>query len=207
MDLAVSTEFMPEDRTQPLDENAIDVALMIRIRDGDVRAFEQLVERHQNAIIGTVAKMLNSSSDAEDIAQQVFIRLWKSAKRYKEKAKFTTFLYTITRNLVFNESKRRSRKKQVSIEERAEESHLEIAGNEIDHPDKSVLQAELQTAVDNAIQQLPETQRMAVILRRYEQLSYEEIAAVLNTTVSAVKSQLFRARSALRELLSHYLES
>jgi len=188
-----------------IDENAIDVSLMLRVRDGDMRAFEELVERHQRAIIGTVAKMLNCSSEAEDIAQQVFIRLWKSAARYKEQAKFTTFLYTITRNLVFNESKRRSKKKQVSIEERAEESHLEIAASENLNPDNTVLHAELRSAVDAAIQQLPEKQRLAVILRRYEQLSYEEIAEVLDMSVSAIKSQLFRARAALRELLSDYL--
>ena len=74
---------------------------MLSVADGDERAFEQLIERHQGAVIGTVAKMLRNSSDAEDIAQQVFIRLWKSAPRYKPKAKFTTFLFTITRNLVF----------------------------------------------------------------------------------------------------------
>ncbi len=188
-----------------IDENAIDVSLMLRVRDGDTCAFEEIVERHQRAIIGTVAKMLNCSSEAEDIAQQVFIRLWKSAARYKEQAKFTTFLYTITRNLVFNESKRRSKKKQVSIEERAEESHLEIAASENSNPDNTVLHAELRSAVDAAIQQLPEKQRLAVILRRYEQLSYEEIAEVLDMSVSAIKSQLFRARAALRELLDDYL--
>ena len=191
-----------------VDQNAIDVALMLRVRDDDdMDAFEQLVERHQHAIVGTVAKMLNSNADAEDIAQQVFIRLWKSAKRYKEQAKFTTFLYTVTKNLVFNESKKRSRRKQVSIEERAEDSHLEIPDHQSRSPDNTVLEAELRSAIDSAIAQLPEKQRLAVILRRYEQLSYEEIAAVLSLTVSAVKSQLFRARTSLKELLHNYLNS
>ena len=79
MGLAARIEYMPEDENQSLDENAIDVALMLRVRDGDMRAFEELVERHQNAVVGTVAKMLNCRAEAEDIAQQVFIRLWKSA--------------------------------------------------------------------------------------------------------------------------------
>jgi len=142
---------MSKDEDSTIDENAIDVALMLKVREGDTRAFEKLVGRHQNAIVGTIAKMLNNASESEDIAQQVFIRLWKSRERYKEQAKFTTFLYTITRNLVFNESKRRSKRKQVSMEERAEESHLEEAGSEDIHPDNSLLQAELQTQVDNAI--------------------------------------------------------
>ncbi len=191
----------------PVDQNAIDVALMLRVRDDDMDAFEQLVERHQHAVVGTVTKMLNSNADAEDIAQQVFIRLWKSAKRYQEQAKFTTFLYTITKNLVFNESKKRARRKQVSIEERSEDSHLEIADHESRSPDNTILEAELRDAINTAISQLPEKQRLAVILRRYEQLSYEEIAEVLGLTVSAVKSQLFRARTSLKELLSTYLSS
>lgn len=190
-----------------VDENTIDVALMMRAKDGDMKAFEQLVIRHQDAVVGTVAKMLNNSSDAEDIAQQVFVRIWKSAPRYQVKAKFTTYLYTVTRNLVFNESKRRSRKKAVSIEERAEESHLEVRGDENHQPDNSVLHSELQTAVDNAINELPETQRMAIILRRYEQLNYEDIAKTLEISVSAVKSQLFRARTSLKSLLEGYLNS
>lgn len=195
------------DQENSVDENAIDVSLMLKVRDGDIHAFEELVERYQGAVVGTVAKMLNCRSEAEDIAQQVFIRLWKSAKRYKEQAKFTTFLFTITRNLVFNESKKRSKRKQVSLEERAEDSHLEIAEDHHTTPDNTILQAELRHAVDLAIQELPEKQRMAVILRRYEQLPYEEIADVLNLTVSAVKSQLFRARGTLKESLAKYLDS
>jgi len=198
---------MEEGSEHTEDPNAIDVALMLKVRDGDINAFEQLVERHQRAVIGTVTKMLNNTTDSEDIAQQVFIRLWKSAKNYQVKAKFTTFLFTITKNLVFNESSRRARKKQISIEEREEESHLEIASSEYSNPDQSVLEAELRDAIDDAIQQLPEKQRMAVILRRYEQLSYDEIADVLSLSVSAVKSQLFRARHSLREILSGYLDS
>ena len=196
---------MPDNADQADDENAIDLDLMLKAKRGDIDAFELLIERHQGAVIGTVSKMLNNSADAEDIAQQVFIRLWKSAPKYEVKAKFTTFLFTITKNLVFNETSRRARKKQVSLEERAEDSHLEIADESYSKPDQNVLQAELQLAVDNAIQQLPEKQRLAVILRRYEQLSYEEIADVLELSVSAIKSQLFRARTTLRELLNNYL--
>lgn len=190
----------------PADGGAIDFELMERIGAGDHEAFRQLVVRHQNAVIGTVAKMLGNASEAEDIAQQVFLRIWRHAKRYRPDAKFTTYLYTITRNLVFNETRRKSRKKEVSSDEREENSNQIIEANPDRQPDAELLQAELQRAVDEAIASLPETQRMAVVLRRYEQLSYEEIAAVLNLSVSAVKSLLFRARTSLREALSGYLE-
>lgn len=186
--------------------SAVDFALMARIGAGDHEAFRQLVERHQHAVIGTVAKMLGNPSEAEDIAQHVFLRIWRHAKRYRPEAKFTTYLYTITRNLVFNESRRKSRKKEVSADEREENSHQHISANPDRQPDSEVLHAELQTAVDEAIAQLPETQRMAVVLRRYEQLSYEEIAEVLEVSVSAVKSLLFRARTQLRETLTRYLD-
>lgn len=190
----------------PVEISTIDFALMERIGAGDHQAFRELVERHQNAVIGTVAKMLGNASESEDIAQQVFLRIWRNAKRYRPDAKFTTYLYTITRNLVFNETRRKSRKKEVSSDEREENSNQLIEASPDRQPDAELLQAELQQAVDDAIAALPETQRMAVVLRRYEQLSYEEIATVLNLSVSAVKSLLFRARTALRESLAGYLE-
>ena len=187
------------------DANALNVRLMLRVKDGDHAAFEQLVELHQGAVIGTVTKMLGSSSEAQDIAQQVFIRLWKSASRYQVKAKFTTFLYTIARNLVFNETRRKKTRKEHSLEEQEEHSFSQLADQHTDSPGEEILKAELRQQVDLAIQALPEKQRLAVVLRRYENMPYEEIADVLELSVSAVKSQLFRARTALRESLSHYL--
>jgi len=187
------------------DDSDVDFELMARIGKGDHRAFRELVERHQNTVIGTVAKMLGNPSDAEDISQQVFLRIWRNARRYRPEARFTTYLFTITRNLVFNETRRRGRKKEVSADEREENPHHQIEDSPDRRPDAELLQAELQAAVDAAIAALPESQRMAVVLRRYEQLSYEEIAGVLGLSVSAVKSLLFRARSALRESLGAYL--
>ena len=149
--------------------------------------------------------MLGSGSDAEDIAQQVFVRVWKNAKRYEPRAKFTTWLLKITRNLVFNELRRRSRHPQVPLQAESEEEERPLKDDHAVAPDASLLENELQEAVDAAIANLPETQRMAVILRRYDELSYEEIAATLDQSVSAVKSLLFRARTELRERLKHYL--
>jgi RNA polymerase sigma-70 factor (ECF subfamily) len=193
----------------PDDADAINVELMLRVKLGGKDAedaFQELIELHQNAVIGTVAKMLGNASDAEDIAQQVFIRLWKSAPRYQVKAKFTTFLYTIARNLVFNETKRKQRKKELSLEQQEENSFTQLEDKVARCPDQEILQAELKSEVDKAIHSLPEKQRLAVILRRYENMPYEEIGDVLDLSVSAVKSQLFRARTALRESLSHYLD-
>ena len=189
------------------EEDAEDVRLMALVSGGDAGAFEQLVERHQRLVIGTVSRMLGNHSDAEDIAQQVFVRVWKSAKRYVPRAKFTTWLLKITRNLVFNELRRRSRHAQVSLQSETAEEERPIRDEHATAPDASLLEQELQKAIDAAIARLPETQRMAVILRRYEELSYEEIAETLDQSVSAVKSLLFRARTELRESLSRYLSS
>ena len=194
----------PPARTE---EDAEDVRLMELVSAGDSGAFEQLVERHQRLVIGTVGRMLGNTSDAEDIAQQVFVRVWKSAKRYVPRAKFTTWLLKITRNLVFNELRRRSRHPQVPLQAESEEEERPIRDENAIAPDASMLEQELQKAIDAAIANLPETQRLAVILRRYEELSYEEIAETLDQSVSAVKSLLFRARTELRTSLQQYLSS
>ncbi|MGB2402359.1 MAG: RNA polymerase sigma factor [Akkermansiaceae bacterium] len=188
-------------------DNEHDIALMLKVGSGDELAFGELIERHQSSIIGTVAKMLGNPSDAEDIAQQVFIRLWRSAPRYKPKAKFTTFLFTITRNLVFNESRRKSRKKEFSMQEREDNFHLQTPDQQTASPDQDMLQQELRIAIDQAISRLPKKQRMAVILRRYENMPYDEIGEILGLSRSAIKSQIFRARIALREDLKQYLDS
>ncbi len=196
---------MPESTPNYDDPNAIDVALMKRVAVEDERAFRELVERHQNAVIGTVAKMLGDRSEAEDIAQRVFLRVWKHAKRWRPDAKFTTYLFTITRNLVYNESRRRSRRKEVSSDERSEESGFETVADARSEPDAEALKSEMHEEIDQAIQSLPEAQRTAVILYSYESMPYEEIAKVLNSSVSSVKSLLFRARGTLREKLSQHM--
>src|SRR6478672_2722313 len=97
------------------EDDAADVRLMSLVANGDTRAFEQLIERHQALVIGTVGRMLGSNSDVEDLAQQVFLRVWRSATRYVPRAKFTTWLLKITRNLVFNEMSRTKRQAHVPI--------------------------------------------------------------------------------------------
>lgn len=206
--LTLPTNPMPISRTTPATHAAgdeEDVGLMARIAEGDEAAFRILVERHQNAVVGTVSRMLNDPTEAEDISQQVFIRIWKHAKRWRPEAKFTTYLFTVTRNLVFNESRRRSRRKEVSTDEREEDSGFQVAADARHEPQEEALKSEMHSQIDRAIATLPEAQRTAVILYSYESMPYEEIAVVLKTSVSSVKSLLFRARTTLREKLASYM--
>ncbi len=187
------------------EEDAEDVRLMRLVSRGDTSAFEELIQRHQALVAGTVARMLSSNSDVEDIAQQVFIRVWKSARRYVPRAKFTTWLLKITRNLVFNELRRTKRHAHVPLQSEPGAEDPPVKDETNLAPDASLLESELQRTIEEAILQLPETQRMALVLRRYEQMSYEQIAEVLDLSVPAVKSVLFRARSELRARLTKYL--
>ena len=187
--------------------DAEDVRLMRLVARCDTAAFEELIERHQALVIGTVARMLGSNSDVEDIAQQVFIRVWKSAGRYVHRAKFTTWVLKITRNLVFNELRRSKRRAHVPMQTDPNGEEIPLKDEAAQSPDALLLETELQQAIDKAIAELPETQRMAVILRRYQDLSYEQIGDVLDLSVPAVKSVLFRARTELRARLSSYLKT
>jgi RNA polymerase sigma-70 factor (ECF subfamily) len=187
--------------------NARSVELMAKTAGGDMNAFQELVEMHQSSVIGTVAKMLGNANDAHDISQQVFVRVWKASGNYQPTAKFTTWLFTITRNLVFNESRKRQRRSEVSIDEREDDHHMEERDHTTASPEENLLTNELEEAITAAIDALPENQRMAVVLRRFEDLPYEEIGEVLEISVSAVKSLLFRARTQLKESLQEYMSA
>ena len=184
---------------------------MTRIKDGDLVAFQELVEAHQHRIIGTVAKMLGDEMDAEDVAQQVFVRVWKSAHRWEPTAKVTTWLFKITRNLVFNELRRRKRHPVQSLDraylDEEGDRPMQVEDRSVKTPDTAVLDGEMHAAIQAAIQELPETQRLAIILRRYDEVPYEEIGEILGLSVPAVKSVLFRARTDLRAKLRRYLDA
>ena len=183
-----------------------DVQLMLRVRDGDEEALRELIERHQRAVIGVIYRAIGDAWEAEDIAQRVFIQVFRSARRYKPTAKFTTWLYTITHNAIRNEYRRRSRHAAESLDAmtqpgEAGEPGAQLADSHAIDPSQQVVERELQEKIQAAIQTLPEAQRTAVILCRFEGLPYEEIAEVLDCTVSAVKSLLHRARETLKEKL------
>lgn len=191
---------------QPSDDSR-DKELMLLLRhEKSESAMRELILRNQNAVYAFAYRMLGNAADAEDITQRTFIRVWKAAPSYEPDAQFTTWLFTIAKNLIFNEGRRRKRKHSFSIEEYEEVAPglLLDTGSEAS-PQESLLRNELSAQVDRALAELPEKARMAVQLRRFQELSYEEIAHILETSVSATKSLLFRARQQLKEALKHYL--
>ncbi|MEG0427626.1 MAG: sigma-70 family RNA polymerase sigma factor [Akkermansia sp.] len=178
---------------------------MWRIREGDTHAMESLIRRHQDVVYATISGMLRKQGDIEDIAQQVFIRIWRSASTYEPSAKFKTWMFTILRNLVFNEMRRKRRKPVLSSDALEEENGMILSIDSALSPDEAADQSELEQAVNQAIDELSPKEKLALQLRRYENMPYEEIATVLKTSVSATKSILFRARNQLKEKLSHFL--
>lgn len=191
--------------SQDIPETA-DEELMRRTAGGDEGAFRELVERHQALVRGTLFRMRPSDADADDLAQQVFVRVWKAAPRYRSEAKFTTWLLTILRNLVFNESRRRQRARFFSWQDDSSGYALpEPSAPAGERPDQQERERELREALDAALLLLPEKQRLALVLHRFEGLSHEEVAGVLDTSVSSTKSLIFRARESLRASLRHWL--
>lgn len=197
----------------PFDSDAHDKALMLRIAAEDEAALRELIEKHQGTVYGTIAKMLGDPIEAQDLAQRVFVRIYRAAPTYRATAQFKTWMFTIVRNLVFNEHRRRSRATLIPLHPPDTESAagplpaLDLADTAHKTPAERLLQDEMMRAVNKAILDLSEQQRLAMILRRYDEFSYEEIAEVLKTSVSATKSLLFRARETLRAVLNAYLEN
>jgi RNA polymerase sigma-70 factor (ECF subfamily) len=185
------------------DDNAQLVALMRRVREDDEVAFRALVEATEDRVYGTMVKMLGGFEGAEDLAQRVYLRIWQARGRYEPTAKFTTWMFSIVRRLVLNERRGRARRGVVFREPSVEERPREV--KVFEDPSKTAAAGELARVIENALAGLPEDQRTAVVLRRYEEMPYEEIASVLETTVPAVKSLLFRARQTLRVKLAGWL--
>jgi RNA polymerase sigma-70 factor (ECF subfamily) len=185
------------------DEDAHLVALMRRTRDDDEVAFRELIEATEDRVYGTIAKMLGGTEGAEDLAQRVYVRIWQARGRYEPTAKFSTWMFSIMRRLVLNERRGRARRGAVFYEPTVEASLPEVSGGV--SPSAEAAAGELAQAIDAALADLPEEQRTAIILRRYEEMPYEDIARVLETTVPAVKSLLFRARETLRVKLAAWL--
>ena len=192
-------------------ESASDADLMRATAAGDDEAFSELVRRHQQAVYGTCWKLLaQRHSDAEDVAQQVFVKVYRAAGRYREEAQFRTWLMTIVRNTVFShlQSSRRHHEHRVdwSGTEGNEESCRDFTDPQASDPAATAMTSELQEVLDAALAALPDPQRTALVLQQYEQMDYAEIARVMKTSVSSVKSLIFRARDSLRATVRQYRE-
>jgi RNA polymerase sigma-70 factor (ECF subfamily) len=188
-----------------------DAALMLRVKRGDRDAFAALVERYQQPVINFIFRSLPDAAEAEDLAQAAFVQVWKTAYRYEATARFSTFLFTVARNLCLNEIRRRSRHPADSLDEPHpdDEAHpfRQVEDRERGRPTDDVLRGELVAKVDEALAALPEKQRTAIILCREGELSYEEIAEVLGCSLQATKSLIHRGRETLKARLKPYLRS
>ncbi len=187
-----------------------DSALMLRVKQGDSAAFASLVERYRQPVMNFVFRHLPDATEAEDLAQVVFVQVWKSAPRYEPSARFSTFLFTVAKNLCLNELRRRSRHPASSLDRESEdgtEAFHQIPDRRLSSADEMAQSAELVEKVDSAIGALPEKQRTALLLCREGELSYEEIATVLSLSVQATKSLIHRARESLKGRLKPYLKT
>jgi len=179
-----------------------DIQLMLDFANGDDSAFNQIMGKYKGIVIGITRRYFNDRSRAEDIAQEVFLRIYLSKNKYKPKSKLSTWIYRITANLCLNDIRSRKR----------EEGNLDLINDntsstdrELDIIDKLEIE-ELNETVRSALLSLPERQRLAVILSKYDGLSYQEISKILNCSISAVDSILQRAKQTLKKQLNKYFK-
>jgi RNA polymerase sigma-70 factor (ECF subfamily) len=188
-----------------------DAVLMLRVKRGDRAAFAQLVDKYKLPVINFIFRTLRDEAESEDLAQNVFLQVYKSRTRYQRTAKFSTWLFTIARNLCLNELRRRSRHPADSLEEASAENEDQPRQQFEDKsqmaPPEKLLHGELARKIEEALAALPENQRSAILLCRQEELSYEEIAEILGCSLSATKSLIHRGRETLKEKLKPYLKT
>ncbi|QDT66590.1 RNA polymerase sigma factor [Calycomorphotria hydatis] len=188
-----------------------DAQLMLRVRDGDDLAFARLVDLYQDRLIGIFGHIAASRDEAEDLAQEVFLRVYRARGSYEPTAKFSTWLFRIAHNLASNSRRNRGRRKEVAVPAtksgsmgaRAQEQMAEEKSGMM--PSRQLASAEVQAKVREALDDLGERQKMAVILHRFEGMSYADIAETMELTIPAVKSLLSRARESLRAKLEGYV--
>jgi RNA polymerase sigma-70 factor (ECF subfamily) len=186
-----------------------DVKLMLRFKAGQRAAFEELVRRNTHKVHALVYRFLGNPGLVEDLTQEVFLRVYRTAGRYQPTAKFSTWLYRIVANLSFNVLRSQRSTRPVSLElgaaDDGETFTWDVSDPRLDAPHSHLDAMELREKVAEAINALPTNQKIAIVLNKYEHKSYEEIAAILKCSTMAVKSLLSRARGNLRSLLGRYL--
>jgi RNA polymerase sigma-70 factor, ECF subfamily len=186
-----------------------DIRLMLRVRDADdAAAFGQLVERFQHRLVGVMHHLVGTPEEAEDLAQEVFLRVYRTRAKYTPTAKFSTWLFTIANNLALNAL--RDRKRQANVPLDTSDSGFQPTDHLVNRRDASpthqLQHDELAAVIRRALDDLNERQRMAVVLNKFEDMGYAEIAEVMGMTEKAVKSLLSRARTRLREVLQPYIQ-
>jgi len=200
------------DAMQPLEENVpemldSDAQLMLRFRNGEAEAFDQLFSRHTRAIINFAYRFVRDRQLAEELAQEIFLRVYESASRYRVEARFTTWLYRIAANVCLNEVRKpHFRAGRVPLEALARDPRFPAGAREAGSSPEKLLEREaISRAISEALDRIPEKQRVAFILNKYQELSYAEVAGIMRTSEKAVKSLIHRAREALTERLKPLL--
>src|SRR5689334_16008624 len=183
---------------------------MLRVRDDDPVAFGELVELYQHRLVTVMHHLVGSKEEAEDLAQEVFLRVYRVRKKYHPRAKFSTWLFTIANNLALNTLRSRQRKPSIPLNVRdsgplGPRPAEQLVHDRANQPMQHMQQRELAGVVQKALEGLNERQRMAVVLNKFEDMNYAEIAEVMSLTTKAVKSLLSRARDNLREALKAYI--
>jgi RNA polymerase sigma-70 factor (ECF subfamily) len=189
-----------------------DVRLMLEVRDDKAAAFEELVARYQGRLVAVLKHLVGNLELAEDLAQEVFLRVYRARKSYEPGAKFSTWLFTITNHVAANALRDNSRRHEVTLRSndsgplgaRPLDKMLQASSGQM--PARQLDKAEMREIVRMSIEALGERQRLAVLLSKFEGMSYGEIAEVMETSPQAVKSLLSRARENLREVLQPYFE-
>lgn len=186
-----------------------DAEIMLRAKAGDDSAFSYLVEKYRRPMVGFMYRTCRNAAVAEELAQEVFLRVYRSRAGYEASAKFTTWLYRIATNLAVNHARdtRHERPENtVSIDEPDEDtgSTMDLADGTLT-AEQAILRRERMQAIRGRVQALPEKQRMAVLMHKYQQMDYRQIAQVLHLSESATKSLLFRAYETLREQLKQFI--
>ena len=182
------------------DDNADARRLLERLRAGEARAFEELVAAYQHRVFGVALRMLGNAAEAEEIAQEAFLRAHRSLAGFRGDAKLSTWLYAITSRLCLNRLSAAERR----FTRQGEEALLRLPHRE-GGPDAALERGELESALHRAIAELPDERRMVVVLRDIEGLSYEEIALALDLEPGTVRSRLHRARADLKDKLERFL--
>jgi RNA polymerase sigma-70 factor (ECF subfamily) len=199
---------------QQLEARDPDVRLMLQVRDDVSGAFEVLVNRYQHRLLGVMVHLVGRVEEAEDLTQEVFLRIYRARKGYRPRAKFSTWLFTIANNLALNHLRGRGRSPMVAFTSGSDttgasavRSAEERAVSREGTPSAQLRKVELSDVVREALELLGEDQKVAVLLNKFEEMSYAEIAEVMGRSEAAVKSLLARARNHLREQLEPYLKT